>query len=74
MIIACYTIALYNDDNLANRTIKFSKIDLYLSAAARLSVPSEKINPTKKRFGQKSEFLSAVMHDYRRWEQMTNRR
>jgi len=74
MVMACYAVVLCNDDILVHRTIKCATIDLYLAAAARLSVPSEKLNPTKNRFGQKSEFISAVMREHKRWEQMPNRR
>ena len=65
MVMACYAVVLCNDDNLAHRTIKCATIELYLAAAARLSVPSEKLNPTKNRFGQKSEFISAVMREHK---------
>ena len=72
MVMACYAVVLCNDKNLTHRTIKCATIDLYLAAAARLSVPSEKLNPTKNRFGQKSEFISAVMREHKRWELMSN--
>lgn len=73
-IMACYTVALCNDDNLNGKTIKTSTIKLYLAAAARLSIPAALMDPTKNRFGQKSEFIQAVLKEHKRWEQMPNRR
>ena len=73
-VMACYTVALCNDDNLIHERIKCSTIKLYLASAARLSVPSEKLDPTKNRFGQQSEFIAAILRELKRWEQMPNRR
>ena len=73
-IMACYTVALCNDENLIHDRIKCSTIKLYLASAARLSVPSEKLDPTKNRFGQQSEFIAAILREHKRCEQMSNRR
>ena len=46
-IMACYTVALCNNDNLNGKIIKTSSIKLYLAAAARLSFPHAQLDPTK---------------------------
>ena len=74
MIMACYAVALCNDQTLLKKRILSSTIDMYLAAAARLSAPFEKLDPCKNAFGQKSNFIKAVLKEHKRWESMPNRR
>ena len=74
LVMACYAVALCNDENLISKNINTSTIKLYLAAAARMSVPFAKLDPTKNMFGQKSEFIQAVLKEHKRWEKMPNRR
>ena len=74
MIMACYTVSLCNDQTLRNERIRSGTVNEYLKAAARLSAPREKLDPTKNAFGQKSTFIKAILDEHKRWEKMPNRR
>ena len=71
--MACYTVALCNDQTLRNERIRSGTVNKYLKAAARLSAPREKLDPTKMPLG-KSTFIKAILDEHKRWEKMPKRR
>ena len=68
IIMACYTANLAAGETLLCKTIKSDTVLRYLSAAAELSVPAKMMNPCLNIMGNKSNYISDIIHELKRWE------
>ena len=73
-IMACFTVSLTSNETIFCKTIKSCTVSLYLSDAAKLSILSKLPDPTKNKFNQRSQYISNVLAEHKRWESMPNRR
>ena len=74
IIMACYTANLASGENLLCKTIKSGTIIRYLSAAAELSIQLNTISPLLDITGKRSKYVTDVLNEIKRWEQVPNRR
>ena len=72
--MACYTANLASGENLLCKTIKSGTIIRYLSAAAELSIQLNTISPLLDITGKRSKYVTDVLNEIKRWEQVPNRR
>ena len=72
--MACYTANLASGENLLCKTIKSGTIIRYLSAAAELSIQLNTISPLLDITGKRSKYITDVLNEIKRWEQVPNRR
>ena len=72
--MSCYAADLVAGENLVCKTIKAITIKKYLAVAAELSIQLQMMNPTLNLMGKESKFISDVLHELKRWEEIPNRR